>query len=169
MVAISELIPFTLSDFGLYACRPTLKFEDYSPPSKDWLLGGWLNLPRWASHPLDFTTLLGRIRSSASPFMSPERTPGIVREVTFSTTRSTTHCPKGLTPRMNWTASFPFSVLSAASNVNLKEKTESVLKTLTPREAQVLKMRFGLGDGSERTLEEVSWRFSVTRELSDLA
>ncbi len=56
------------------------------------------------------------------------------------------------------------SPAKAALNVNLKEKTESALKTLTPREEQVLKMRFGLEDGSERTLEEVGRRFSVTRE-----
>jgi RNA polymerase primary sigma factor len=56
------------------------------------------------------------------------------------------------------------SPAEAALNVNLKEKTESALKTLTPREEQVLKMRFGLEDGSEHTLEEVGWRFSVTRE-----
>jgi RNA polymerase primary sigma factor len=52
----------------------------------------------------------------------------------------------------------------AVININLKEQTESVLKTLTPREEQVIKMRFGLGDGSEHTLEEVGQRFSVTRE-----
>jgi RNA polymerase primary sigma factor len=56
------------------------------------------------------------------------------------------------------------SPVEAALNVNLKEKTESALKTLTPREEQVLKMRFGLEDGSECTLEEVGRRFSVTRE-----
>jgi RNA polymerase primary sigma factor len=56
------------------------------------------------------------------------------------------------------------SPAEAALNVNLKEKTESALKTLTPREEQVLKMRFGLEDGSEHTLEEVGRRFSVTRE-----
>ena len=56
------------------------------------------------------------------------------------------------------------SPAEAALNANLKEKTESVLKTLTPREEQVIKMRFGLGDGSEHTLEEVGQRFSVTRE-----
>ena len=60
MIAFSELNPFTLSDFGLHACPPTLKVEDYSPPSKGWLPGGWLGLPGGASHPLDFTTLLGR-------------------------------------------------------------------------------------------------------------
>jgi RNA polymerase primary sigma factor len=60
-----------------------------------------------------------------------------------------------------------FGVVSPAEtmlNINLKEKTESVLKTLTPREEQVLKMRFGLEDGYEHTLEEVGRRFSVTRE-----
>ena len=41
---------------------------------------------------------------------------------------------------------------------------ESVLKTLTPREEQIIKMRFGLGDGVEHTLGEVGQRFSVTRE-----
>jgi RNA polymerase primary sigma factor len=54
--------------------------------------------------------------------------------------------------------------LDAVLNINLREKTESALKTLTPREEQVLKMRFGLGDDSEHTLEEVGQRFSVTRE-----
>jgi RNA polymerase primary sigma factor len=56
------------------------------------------------------------------------------------------------------------SPAEAALHVNLKEKTESALKTLTPREEQVLKMRFGLEDGNEHTLEEVGHRFSVTRE-----
>jgi RNA polymerase primary sigma factor len=56
------------------------------------------------------------------------------------------------------------SPAEAVLNINLKEKTESALKTLTPREEQVLKMRFGLEDGRERTLEEVGQRFSVTRE-----
>lgn len=47
----------------------------------------------------------------------------------------------------------------------LREATLEVLNTLTPREAQILKMRFGLdGDGQERTLEEVGRHFSVTRE-----
>ena len=40
----------------------------------------------------------------------------------------------------------------------------SVLKTLTPREEKVIKMRFGLDDGSEHTLEEVGQSFAVTRE-----
>ncbi|MEW6321265.1 MAG: RNA polymerase sigma factor RpoD [Acidobacteriota bacterium] len=49
-------------------------------------------------------------------------------------------------------------------NLDLKEQTESVLKTLTPREEKVIKMRFGVGDGSEHTLEEVGQSFAVTRE-----
>jgi len=56
------------------------------------------------------------------------------------------------------------SPAEAVINVDLQEQTESVLKTLTPREEKVIKMRFGVGDGSERTLEEVSQRFGVTRE-----
>jgi len=47
---------------------------------------------------------------------------------------------------------------------NLKEQTRGVLKTLTPREELVLKMRFGVGEGSEHTLEEVGKSFNVTRE-----
>ena len=47
---------------------------------------------------------------------------------------------------------------------NLKEQTRGVLKTLTPREELVLKMRFGVGEGSEHTLEEVGRSFNVTRE-----
>ena len=43
----------------------------------------------------------------------------------------------------------------AVINLNLGEQTDSVLKTLTPREEKVIKMRFGVGDGSEHTLEEV--------------
>ncbi len=52
----------------------------------------------------------------------------------------------------------------AVINLNLKEQTAAVLQTLTPREEQVIRMRFGIGDGSEHTLEEVGQRFSVTRE-----
>ena len=52
----------------------------------------------------------------------------------------------------------------AVINVNLKEQTDSVLKTLTPREERVIKMRFGVGEGSEHTLEEVGQSFAVTRE-----
>ena len=58
-------------------------------------------------------------------------------------------------------------VLSPAEtviNLNLQEQTESVLRTLTPREERVIKMRFGVGDGSEHTLEEVGQSFAVTRE-----
>jgi RNA polymerase primary sigma factor len=52
----------------------------------------------------------------------------------------------------------------AVINLNLKEQTSSVLKTLTPREEKVIKMRFGLDDGSEHTLEGVGQSFAVTRE-----
>jgi len=52
----------------------------------------------------------------------------------------------------------------AAISRNLKEKMASMLKTLTPREETIIKMRFGLNDGEERTLEEVGRTFSVTRE-----
>jgi len=52
----------------------------------------------------------------------------------------------------------------AVINLNLKEQTDSVLKTLTPREERVIKMRFGVGEGSEHTLEEVGQSFAVTRE-----
>ena len=52
----------------------------------------------------------------------------------------------------------------AASYVLLKEQLVEVLKTLTPREAKVLKLRFGLIDGRQRTLEEVGKEFKVTRE-----
>ena len=56
------------------------------------------------------------------------------------------------------------SPADAVINLNLKEQTDSVLKTLTPREEKVIKMRFGVGDGSEHTLEEVGQNFAVTRE-----
>ncbi len=52
----------------------------------------------------------------------------------------------------------------AASYTMLKEELEEVMKTLTPREAKVLKLRFGLEDGKARTLEEVGKQFNVTRE-----
>jgi RNA polymerase primary sigma factor len=52
----------------------------------------------------------------------------------------------------------------AAINVNLKEQTGQVLRTLTPREEKIMKMRFGLEDDSEHTLEEVGRAFAVTRE-----
>jgi len=56
------------------------------------------------------------------------------------------------------------SPAEAVINVNLKEQTAQVLRTLTPREEKVIKMRFGLEDGSEHTLEEVGQSFAVTRE-----
>ena len=56
------------------------------------------------------------------------------------------------------------SPAEAMLNLNLKEQTEHVLRTLTPREEKVIKMRFGVGDGSEHTLEEVGQNFAVTRE-----
>jgi len=52
----------------------------------------------------------------------------------------------------------------AASNMILREKIEETLNKLTPREREVLKMRFGLDDGYSRTLEEVGRHFKVTRE-----
>jgi len=56
------------------------------------------------------------------------------------------------------------SPIDAVLVSNLQEQTRRVLKSLTPREEQVLKMRFGVGDGSEHTLEEVGRSFNVTRE-----
>jgi len=56
------------------------------------------------------------------------------------------------------------SPAEAVINVNLKERTEDVLRTLSPREERIIKMRFGLEDGSEHTLEEVGLEFAVTRE-----
>jgi len=56
------------------------------------------------------------------------------------------------------------SPADAVININLKEMTEQVLNTLTPREERVIKMRFGLEDGTEHTLEEVGQNFAVTRE-----
>ena len=52
----------------------------------------------------------------------------------------------------------------AASYILLKEQLEEVLETLTPREAKVLRLRFGLDDGRSRTLEEVGQEFGVTRD-----
>jgi RNA polymerase primary sigma factor len=52
----------------------------------------------------------------------------------------------------------------AASFILLKEQLEEVLETLTPRERDVLRLRFGLIDGRARTLEEVGQKFNVTRE-----
>ena len=63
-----------------------------------------------------------------------------------------------------WAAHLHHTPADAVINLTLKEQTESVLKTLTPREEKVIKMRFGVGDGSEHTLEEVGQNFAVTRE-----
>jgi RNA polymerase primary sigma factor len=49
-------------------------------------------------------------------------------------------------------------------NINLYEQTAEVLKSLSPREEKIIRLRFGLEDGSEHTLEEVGQNFSVTRE-----
>ena len=56
------------------------------------------------------------------------------------------------------------SPADAVININLKEMTEQVLNTLTPREERIIKMRFGFEDGTEHTLEEVGQTFGVTRE-----
>jgi RNA polymerase primary sigma factor len=53
---------------------------------------------------------------------------------------------------------------NAAIHLSLIEQTSSVLKTLTPREEKIIKMRFGFEDGSENTLEQVGKTFAVTRE-----
>jgi RNA polymerase primary sigma factor len=52
----------------------------------------------------------------------------------------------------------------AVENINLQEQTRRVLATLTPREEKVLRMRFGIGERSDHTLEEVGKNFDVTRE-----
>jgi len=57
-----------------------------------------------------------------------------------------------------------FSLSDSVASNDLKEKIREVLKTLTPREEKVLKMRFGIDVASEHTLEEVGKDFSVTRE-----
>jgi RNA polymerase primary sigma factor len=49
-------------------------------------------------------------------------------------------------------------------SLDLKEQTADLLRTLSPREESIIKMRFGLDDGSEHTLEEVGRNFQVTRE-----
>ncbi len=56
------------------------------------------------------------------------------------------------------------SPIESVVSTNLKEQTGRVLKSLTPREELVLRMRFGVGEGSEHTLEEVGRSFNVTRE-----
>ena len=52
----------------------------------------------------------------------------------------------------------------AAVNMNLSQQTRKVLATLTPREEKVLRMRFGIGEKADHTLEEVGKDFAVTRE-----
>ena len=59
------------------------------------------------------------------------------------------------------TATSPAEVLI---DISMKDQTAALLRTLTPREEQIIRMRFGIGDGSEETLETVGQRFSVTRE-----
>ena len=56
------------------------------------------------------------------------------------------------------------SPTEALVNIDLKDQTAAILRALTPREEQIIRMRFGIGDGSEETLETVGQRFSVTRE-----
>jgi RNA polymerase primary sigma factor len=56
------------------------------------------------------------------------------------------------------------SPADAVIGLNLSEQTRRVLKTLTPREEKVLRMRFGIGEKSDHTLEEVGQDFEVTRE-----
>ena len=61
----------------------------------------------------------------------------------------------------------PLGVKDASESVisvNLADQTRKVLATLTPREEKVLRMRFGIGEKSDHTLEEVGQDFSVTRE-----
>jgi RNA polymerase primary sigma factor len=57
-----------------------------------------------------------------------------------------------------------FSPADEVIYLNLKEQTASALKTLTPREEKIIKMRFGLEDGSQHTLAEVGQAFALTRE-----
>ena len=54
--------------------------------------------------------------------------------------------------------------VDAASMALMREQLSDVLKTLTPREARVLSLRYGLDDGNPKTLEEVGKEFNVTRE-----
>jgi RNA polymerase primary sigma factor len=56
------------------------------------------------------------------------------------------------------------SPLEAVIGMNLGDQTREVLQSLTPREEKVLRLRFGIGDGCDHTLEEVGQRFDVTRE-----
>ena len=59
---------------------------------------------------------------------------------------------------------FENDVQEKAQLVFMKKKINEVLETLTPREAEVLRLRFGMRDGSPKTLEEVGKEFNVTRE-----
>jgi RNA polymerase primary sigma factor len=52
----------------------------------------------------------------------------------------------------------------AAIHLNLRDQIASILRTLTPREERIIRLRFGLDDGSQHTLEEVGQVFAVTRE-----
>ncbi len=54
--------------------------------------------------------------------------------------------------------------IEAVIYLSLKDETTAVLETLTPSEEQVIRMRFGIGDGSEHTLEEIRQSFSVSQE-----
>jgi len=54
------------------------------------------------------------------------------------------------------------SPIQAVIGLNLERQTEEVLKTLTPREERSLRLRFGIGDGCDHTLEEVGQQFAVT-------
>jgi RNA polymerase primary sigma factor len=56
------------------------------------------------------------------------------------------------------------SPVEVVINLNLKDHTAAVLGTLTPREEEIVRMRFGIGAGNEHTLQEVGQRFSLTRE-----
>jgi RNA polymerase primary sigma factor len=56
------------------------------------------------------------------------------------------------------------SPAEAVIEMNMRDQTASVLRVLTPREEQVIRMRFGIGDGGSHTLEEIGQSFSVTRE-----
>ena len=59
------------------------------------------------------------------------------------------------------TATSPAEVLI---DISMKDQTATLLQTLPPREEQIIRMRFGIGDGTEETLETVGQRFSVSRE-----
>jgi RNA polymerase primary sigma factor len=56
------------------------------------------------------------------------------------------------------------SPVEAVIGINLSSQTQEVLESLTERETKVLKLRFGIGDGRDHTLEEVGQQFEVTRE-----